>query len=79
MGKAYEKGIRRAQEVVASVGAPHERTEPRTRREIESFLRGFGMSTAATRRIVDEWMADRARIRAAAQAECCESEYGHPY
>ena len=63
MGRAYEKGIRRAQEVVASVGAPRERTEPRSRAEVESFVKGFGLSAAATRRIVDEWCADQERAR----------------
>jgi len=79
MGKAYEKRIRRAQEVVASVGQRPERTEPRTRQEVESFVKGFGLSAAATRRVVDEWMADRERARSAAWAECEESEYGHGY
>lgn len=61
MSRAYEKGIQRAREVVASVGRPPERTEPRTRAEVESFVKGFGMSAAATRRVVDEWMADQER------------------
>lgn len=63
MGKAYEKRIRRAQAVQAAVGAREERTEPRSRAEVESFVKGFGMSAAATRRIVDEWCADQERAR----------------
>jgi hypothetical protein len=69
MGKAYEKRIRRAQEVQAAVGARPERTEPRTRAEVESFVKGFGMSAAATRRVVDEWMADQARTASKAYDE----------
>lgn len=63
MGKAYEKEIRRTQEVQASVGRAPERTEPRTRAEVESFVKGFGMSARATARMVDEWMADQDRAR----------------
>lgn len=63
MGRAYEKGIRTAQAVVANVGQRPERTEPRSRAEVESFVKGFGMSAAATRRMVDEWCADQERAR----------------
>lgn len=63
MGKAYEKGIQAAQEVQASVGRTAERTEPRSRQEIESFVKGFGLSAAAVRRIVEEWAADSQRAR----------------
>lgn len=59
MAKAYEKGIAAAQAAV--IGQVAERTEPRTRSEIESFIKGFGLSTAAARRIVDEWDADQTR------------------
>lgn len=31
------------------------RTEPRSRSEVESFVKGFGLSAAAIRQIVDEW------------------------
>lgn len=79
MGKAYEKRIRRAQKVQASVGARPERTDPRTRAEIESFVAGFALSVAAQRRIVDEWVADQGRARDQAWVEAEESEYGHPY
>jgi hypothetical protein len=63
MGKAYEKGIRAAQEVQATVGRTPERTEPRTRAEVASFVAGFALSAAAQRRIVDEWVADAERHR----------------
>jgi len=79
MGRAYEKRIRRAQEVQASVGRPAERTEPRTRAEVESFVKGFGLSAAATRQIVDEWTADQARAASRAWDEAYESEHGHGY
>lgn len=63
MGQAYEKRIRRAQEVQAATGRTPERTEPRSRQDIEKFIRGFGISAAAQRRIVDEWVADAERHR----------------
>lgn len=63
MSRAYEKEIRRTQAAQAAAGSPPERTEPRTRAEVESFVKGFGMSAAATRRMVDEWMADQERAR----------------
>lgn len=34
------------------------RTEPRTQQEVESFVKGFGLSAAATRRIVTAWTED---------------------
>lgn len=75
MGRAYEKGIRRAQEVQASVGQRPERTEPMRREEVESFVKGFGMSARATRRIVDEWMADQDRANTAGWESRADSEY----
>jgi hypothetical protein len=63
MGRAYEKRLARAQATQAAVGQRPERTEPRTRQEVESFVKGFGLSAAATRRVVDEWMADQERAR----------------
>lgn len=63
MSRHYEKGIQDARHAVAAVGAPAERTDPRSRAEVESFVKGFGMSAAATRRMVDEWMADQQRAR----------------
>lgn len=75
MGKAYEKGIQAAQEVVASVGAPRERTEPRNSAEIESFVKGFNLSARAVRLIVDEWTADQERARNAGWESHADSVY----
>lgn len=63
MSRAYEREIRQAQQAQASVGRRAERSEPRSRSEVESFVKGFGMSAAATRHVVDEWMADQKRAR----------------
>lgn len=40
-----------------------DRTEPMLRAEVESFIRGFNLSAPATKRIVDEWMADQEQAR----------------
>jgi hypothetical protein len=63
MSRAYEKGIQRAQQAVASVGQRPERTEPRSRAEVESFIKGFGLSAPAVRQIVDEWCDDQQHAR----------------
>lgn len=63
MSRSYERDVQRAQAVQIAVGAQEERTTPRTRAEIESFVKGFGMSAAAARRIVDEWEADQQQAR----------------
>lgn len=34
------------------------RTEPRTRSQVESFVKGFGLSAAATKQIVEQWSED---------------------
>lgn len=65
MARHFEKGIQQARAVVAETGRTQMRTEPRTRDEIVSFIAGFGLSTAAQRRIVDEWEADSRRSREA--------------
>lgn len=61
MSKHWDRDVRDMQEAVAEVGAPRPRTEPMGRSEVESFVKGFGMSAVATRRMVDEWMADQDR------------------
>jgi hypothetical protein len=38
-----------------------QRTEPRTHGEIESFVKGFGLSAAATRQLVSAWTEDVGR------------------
>ena len=58
MGRAYEKGIRAAQAVVASVGQRPERTEPRTRQEVESFVKGYAAEVARAREAGWESPAD---------------------
>jgi hypothetical protein len=63
MGRAYEKGIRRAQEAVAAVGQRPEETEPWSRERIASFVAGFALSAAAQRQIVEAWTADSQRAR----------------
>jgi hypothetical protein len=52
---AYEKKI--------GPGGRGTHGEPCTRAVVESFVKGFGLSAAATRRIVDEWMADQERAK----------------
>jgi hypothetical protein len=37
---------------------PPRRTDPRTRQEVESFVKGFGLSTSATLRLVQAWTED---------------------
>lgn len=67
MSRHWEKSIAAAQEVVAEIGQARPRgdAEPRSRHEVEAFVRGFGMSAAATARMVDEWCADQGRAREA--------------
>lgn len=65
MGEAYEKGIRRAQEVQDSVGQRPEQTEPWSRERIVSFVAGFALSAAAQRQVVQAWCADQERAREA--------------
>lgn len=60
MSRHFEKTITQAQELVAETGQ-RERTDPMTGREIESFVKGFDLSEAATRRIVREWTSDSSR------------------
>ncbi len=54
MSRHYEKLIER---LTAPEPKPR-RTEPRTRDEIESFVKGFGLSTAATKLVVAAWSED---------------------
>lgn len=47
--------------LIAALTAPEpkpRRTEPRSRSEVESFVKGFGLSAAATRQIVEQWTDD---------------------
>lgn len=67
MARHWEKSIKQAKAAVESTGvtAPRGDAEPMTRAEVESFVKGFGMSASATRRMVDEWSADSDRAREA--------------
>ena len=63
MSRHHDRLIRQAQEATRPAQHPRQRTEPMTHQEIESFIKGFGLSAPATRRIVAEWTADAARAR----------------
>jgi len=62
VGRHWDKQIAAAR---AAVDEANTRTlwdnDPMSHREIESFIRGFGLSAAATRQIVDRWMEDQNR------------------
>lgn len=73
MSKHWDKGIARAQETVRMIGRAEPRTEPRTRQEIESFIRGFGVTGPSVARIVEEWAADQQRARDAGWESHAES------
>ena len=75
MSRHYEKTVQRARDVQESVGRAPDRTEPRTREEIESFVKGFGMSARATRRVVEEWYADSQRSRDAGWEAHADATY----
>lgn len=79
MARAYEKAISRAQASQEAAGRTPERTTPRTREEIESFVKGFGMSAAATRRMVDEWHADQDRAYSAGWEARADGDYYNAY
>lgn len=81
MSRHWDKEIRDTQAAVAEVGAPKPRTEPMSRSEVESFVKGFGMSAVATRRMVDAWMADQglARSRGYDERGWDDSPYYNPY
>lgn len=52
---------RHHEKLIAVLTAPEpkpRRTEPRSRRQVESFVKGFGLSAAATRQIVEQWTED---------------------
>lgn len=74
MSRHHERTIRRAQEAAASVGQ-REDTDPWPSARIESFVKGFGLSAAATRRLVDAWTADQQRARDAGWESHADSVY----
>jgi len=63
VGRHWEKQIERARATVAAVGAVRARPDnvPMDSSEIESFLKGFGLSAAAVRGITRVWVADQSR------------------
>ena len=46
-----------------SAAQRRERVDPWTRERMLSFVRGFGLSSVATRQLVDAWLADQGRAR----------------
>lgn len=75
VGRHWDKQTRQARANVAAVGARPSRTDPMIRAEVASFVSGFGLSGAATRRIVDAWMADQDRAREAGWESHADSVY----
>lgn len=57
MARHYDKEIDAAKAFV-DVRKRQARREPMSRTQIESFIKGFGLSAKATRQIVDVWDAD---------------------
>lgn len=72
MGHHWEKQIAGARAAADSVGARRQRVEPMLRGEVEAYVRGFNLSAAASRRMVDEWMADRGRATSIAWDEAAD-------
>jgi hypothetical protein len=75
MSRHHEKLIAAARRTVAAVGQPAEQTDPMSREQIESFVKGFGLSAAATRQVVDRWTADQGKARDAGWNDHAESTY----
>jgi hypothetical protein len=47
--------------LIAALTAPEpkpRRTAPRSHQEVQSFVKGFGLSAAATRQLVEQWNED---------------------
>lgn len=65
-GGHWDGQVRRTQSVIAARG-PYD-SEPWKRERVNSFVRSFGLSTVATRQLVDAWMADRGKAMGAAWA-----------
>lgn len=64
MARHWEKQISQAQAVATSAGRDRRRErDPWSRERVASFVKGFGLSTVATRQMVDAWMADQARAQ----------------
>lgn len=76
VGKHWEKQIAATRSAIESVGVRRGRSDPMLRSEVEAFVRGFNLSRAASKRMVDEWMADRARAVSVAWDEAYDSCQG---
>ena len=64
VSRHYEKIVEQARANVAAAGRDRQRErEPWSRERVMSFVRGYGLSTVATRQIVDAWLADQAKAR----------------
>ncbi len=63
MGRHWEKQIQRARDTVRAVGQRQARAanDPMDSTEVESFLKGFGLTSAQVRAISREWIADQTR------------------
>lgn len=75
MGRSWEKRIERARSAVETIGVRPDRGagDPMYREDVEKFVRGFGLSAAAVKRIVDEWLADQGRARSAGWDDAYQS------
>lgn len=73
MSRHYERGIAQSQETVAQIGQRPEGTEPMLTHEIESFVKGFGLSTKAAQQIINRWLADAGQNHQAGWAEGYDS------
>lgn len=75
MGKRWEKDIRAAQEAVVAVGQNRPDETPMTHQQVESFVKGFGISKAGVDQIVKRWMADQERSYDAGWESRADSEW----
>jgi hypothetical protein len=58
MGRAYEKRMARLQAAQEATGRAPAPAGPMHRASREAFVRGFGLSAAAVKQLVDRWEAD---------------------
>jgi uncharacterized protein (DUF1810 family) len=77
VGHHWEKQIAAARRSVQEAGQrmPEEYATPWTRTQIESFLKGFNLNAAITRRITEAWIADGERSRDAGWESHADSVY----
>lgn len=58
MSRAYEKRLQRLKQSQDATGTTPIDNTPMHRGSREAFVRGFGLSAAATKQLVDKWEAD---------------------